>query len=248
MNNKLLYTCSPVIALAIIVITPPAHAGLTFTYENPGVQSTTVAGVTTETFDARPLGALSGSILGGAGSLSSGGAVVPPTSSGGAYGGAGTGTPASITRFYAVGAQSGNAGPVTLTFPSPEKYFGMFWMAGDPNNTLSFYNGASLLGSYTVATILAGLPAAYSGNPNNGLDASEKFVYLDFTATGTDSITSVIFGNGGSTGSGFEMDNFSVTPEPITPPGNSVPDSGSSLLMLGAAFGMILSVRRGFKS
>src|SRR6186997_1311751 len=117
MNNKLLYTSLPVIALAI-VITPPARAGLTFTYENPGVQSTTVAGVTSETFNARPVGAFSGSILGGAGSLSSGGAVVPPTSSGGAYGGAGTGTPASITQFYAVGVQSGNAGPVTLTFPA----------------------------------------------------------------------------------------------------------------------------------
>ena len=243
MNKKL--TCLSLLVIAGVVATAmSASAGLVFTFENAGVQGTTVSGTTTETFDSLSLGALSGSILGGAGSLSSGGAVISPTSAGGAFGGAGTGTPASITQFYSVGSQSGNAGPVNLTFSTPEHYFGMYWMAGDRFNTLSFYNGATLLGSYTVASILSSLPSGYFGNPNNGLDPSEPFAYLDFTTTGADAISKVVFDNSGSLASGFEMDNFSVTTQQITPPGNPVPDSGSSILLLGAALSCLGLIRR----
>ena len=121
----------------------------------------------------------------------------------------------------------------------------MWWPAGDANNTLAFYDPANnLLGNYTVASILSGLPSTYLGNPNNGLDAAEKFAYLDFTTLGSDSIGKVVFGNSGSVGSGFEMDNFSVTDRQITPPGNSVPDSGTTALFLGAALSGLSLIRR----
>jgi hypothetical protein len=231
-------------AVAVMGISS-ARAQLVFTYENPGVQATTVSGVITETFDSLPLGSFSGSILGGAGSLSPGGAVVSGTASGGAYGGAGTGTPGSVTDFYAIGGQSGNAGPVTLTFTTPQRYFGMWWPAGDAQNRLSLYDPANnLLGNYSVASILSGLPSTYLGNPNNGLDTGEKFAYLDFTTIGSTTIGKVVFGNNGSTGTGFEMDNFSITDQQITPPGNSVPDGGATALLLGAALSGLGLIRR----
>lgn len=217
----------------------PVHAGFVFSIEGPGVQATSVSPVVTETFDSKPLGALSGSILGGAGTLSAGGDV---EAGGGPYGGAGG------SQFYAVGAQSGNAGPVTLTLTTPQKYFGMWWPAGDAQNTLSFFDSAdNLLANYTVATILAGLPAGYNGNPNNGANTGEKYAYLNFTATGTDSIKKVVFGNNGSVGTGYEMDNFSITDQSITPPGTVVPEPSTyiagALLLLPFGFRFVRNLR-----
>lgn len=223
-TSKQLLVAASIGGLCVSIMTP-AHAALVFSYEAPGVQATTVAGVTTETFDSRPLGALSGNVLNNTATLSAGGAVVAGTANSGAFGGAGTGAPGSETQYYAVGVQSGSAAPVTLEFNTPQKYFGMWWPAGDAKNELSFYDGSNnLLGYYTVGTILASLPASYNGNPNNGLDAAEKFAYLNFTATGSDSIKKVVFANSGSLSSGFEMDNFSITTESITPPGTVVPE------------------------
>lgn len=226
----------------------PVHAGFVFSIEGPGVQATSVSPVVTETFDSKPVGAFSGSVLGGQGTLSSGGAVVAGTASGGAFGGAGNGNPGSETQFFAVGAQSGNAGPVTLTLTTPQKYFGMWWPAGDAQNTLSFFDSAdNLLANYTVATILASLPAGYNGNPNNGLNTGEKYAYLNFTATGTDSIKKVVFGNNGSVGTGYEMDNFSITDQPITPPGTVVPEPSTyiagALLLLPFGFRFVRNLR-----
>ena len=69
------------------------------------------------------------------GTLSGGGAIVAPDP----YGGS------SQTRYYAVGVQSGGTA-ATLTLTTPQNYVGLWWPAGDGQNRLEFYDGASLLG------------------------------------------------------------------------------------------------------
>jgi hypothetical protein len=166
------------------------------------------------------------------GTFSTGGTVVAANAFGGAFG----------THYYAVGAQSGQTS-ATLTLTGPEHYFGMWWSAGDAQNQLSFYDGGTLLGSFNVANLLAlNLSPGYFGNPNNGQDTGEPFVYLDFTTTGSDAITKVVFNN--SLATGFEMDNLSVLSQSITPPGNQIPDGGSTLCLLSGVAVALVSLRR----
>ena len=199
------------------------HAQLTFTNENAGVQATTVPGVTTETFDSLSTGAVTtytdsiGTFTGGS---------IHAADIFGAAGGTG--------NYYVIGSQSGTLS-ATLTLTTPEDYFGMWWSAGDSGNHLEFYDGATLIGSYDVGNALSGLPSGYNGNPNNGGDSGEPFAYLDLTTSGATQITSIVFTNL-DLSSGFEMDNFSVLPTQITPPGNPIggnaPDSTNTGLLL----------------
>jgi hypothetical protein len=195
-----------------------ASAGLIFTIENPGVQHSAVSAVTTETFDSGSPGAFSGPIFTNLGYLSVGGYKVSSNSSATAYlyGGA------DMSQYYGVGEWSGQTA-ATITFTSPQNYFGMWWPAGDARNQLNFYNDTTLLGSYRVGNIIPLLSDAYFGNPNYSpkLDPTEPFVYLNFTTTGSDHITRIEFLND-NTLSGFEIDNISVTDQSITPPGHTL--------------------------
>jgi hypothetical protein len=187
-----------------------ARAGLVTTVDAPGVQASTVAGVTTETFNSFSKGQYS-SLTTAVGTLSTAGAesIVVADS----YGGAG-----GTGNYFALGAESGSADAVTLTFKGPESYFGMWWSAADANNAVSLYSGTTLLASYNSTSVFADLPASYDGNPNSGADVDEKFGYVNFNATDGTAITSVVFSNNGTTSTGFEADNFSVlqVPEPST--------------------------------
>ena len=130
------------------------------------------------------------------------------------YGGAG-----GTGDYLALGAQSGSASPVSLTFNGPQSYFGMWWSAADVNNTLKFYSGSTLLETYTTASVFTGIDSSYYGNPTPnflGQDSGEPFAYLNFNGTLGTTFTSVVISNAGSTGTGFESDNFSIAgvPEP----------------------------------
>jgi len=212
----------------------PLHAQLTFTIEGPGVQATTVAGATTETFNGLPAGSLGSYVSPGIGTFS-GGAIVAANEYGGAGGGG---------NYYAVGAESGTT-LGTLTLSSPQDYLGLWWSAGDAENVLQFFDGATVIGTYDVGSIIPYLSAAYYGNPNAaflGQDSGEPFVYLNFTTSGTTQITSVDFENGLSTG--FELDNVSVYNQAITPPGNSVPDATNTTLLLFMAAASLFGYRQ----
>ncbi len=216
---------------------------ITFTYENAGVQATSVVGATTETFDSFT-GALNGYVSSNGGTYT-GGQVIPAD----VYGGAGG------NGNYAVsGLQADPALQVmNVTFASPKTYFGLWWSAGDVANTLEFYQGATLLNTFTVASILgsvnggAGLPATYYGNPTApflGEVSSEPYVYLNFTSSdafGFDKIRLVNL-----TRSGFETDNHSTYDQVITPPGNSVgvPEGGSTLAILGLGLTGLAGLRK----
>jgi hypothetical protein len=215
-------------ALVLSLIASSSYAQIVFTVEPPGVESTTVPGVTTETFDTQPLGAFSGSTA--VGSFSPGGNIHPEN----IYGGAGN------SDYY----QVVGLGSSTLTFGSPQDYVGLWWSAGDAGNELKFYNGAALVGDFVVSTYAAGLPGSYFGNPtpgpNFGQDGGEPFAYINFTALPGTAITSVEFDEN-LQGSGFELDNISILNSYITPPGSSVPDESSTMgLLIGALFPLML--------
>lgn len=221
-HRRPLLSLAALLAMSVV----PAQAALVFTIEAPGVQQSSVPGVTTENFDDGDLTSAIGTYSGG----SVNGANV--------FGGAG-GTGSFLF------ATSGN--PSTLTFSTPQSYFGVWWSAGDAGNSLKVYNQNDvLIGDYVVGSIIPLLSQAYYGNPNGGGNEAEPYAYLNFTATETDFISKVVFG-----GSNFESDNHSVTTEritpPGTPPGGSVPDSGSTLAMAGLVLLGLGGARRLFR-
>ncbi len=204
-------------------------ASIIFTREAPGVQSTTVAGTTTETFNSLTPGT-AGPVSSPIGTYS-GGIIVAPD----IYGGA------NQTNYISVGVQSGTMS-YSVNFGSLKTYFGFFWEAADFDDSVAFYNGAVLQATFTPSDILAGLPSAYYGNPNTGSDPFEAFVYLNFTSTDLASrFDRVVFMNGNLL-TGFETDNHSTYDQIIPPPG--VPEPSTYALMATGTLCMIGFARK----
>lgn len=198
---------------ATALLASQAQAVIVFTYEAPGVQTTSVSGVLTEDFDD---GSHAGSPIG----TFSGGTIFNASQFGGAGG--------NTSYLF-----SGAGNPTTLTFDVDQNYVGFWWSAGDAENIVSFYDASNtLLATFTTANAFNSLSAAYFGNPNApflGQNGAQAYAYLNFTNTGGPSIHSVVFG-----GTNFEVDNISVTPQFVTPP-SQVPDGGSTFMLLSIA-------------
>ncbi|HEY3756806.1 MAG TPA: hypothetical protein VGL42_11710 [Opitutaceae bacterium] len=219
------------VALAAAALAQNAHAGLVFSIEGPQVEASTVPGVTTENFDSFTPGSYS-SLTTAVGTFD-GGEIVAANE----YGGAGG------TNYWAVGAES-NTHSQTLTLTSAQDYLGLWWSAGDASNILTFFDGATVIGTYNVAEIIPSLSSAYFGNPSDSFaNDSQPYDYLNFTTTGSTVITSVEFTATTFT-AGFEVDNISVLPTPITPPGQVVPETSSTFALLLAVAGLFAVSRR----
>ena len=213
-----------------------ADAGLILSYEAAKVQASTVAGVTTETFDSYSPGTyanISGA-MSAVGQFTSPGIAIRSAD---LYGGAG-----GTGKYLAIGSESGTT-TATLALNGAQAYFGFWWSAADSNNSLSFYSGGQLLGAFSASTALASLSSAYNGNPNGGGDAGEKFAYINITGTSGTTFDKIVFNNA-STGSGFEMDSFSVRSSPalvsgiVIPNGISVPEPSSlAMASISGMFG-----------
>ncbi len=129
------------------------------------------------------------------------------------YGGApyDNGTGASPYAVQSASSALGGIQTTTLTLNNSSSYFGLYWSAGDPNNSISFYNGNTLVGSFSTASLMDKLPSSYNGNPNyagpfGGLDPNEPFGFINFYAgTGTE-WNKVVLSDTAS--SGFESDNW----------------------------------------
>jgi len=161
--------------------------------------------------------------------------------------GAGTG------QYMAFGDQTGTSTPITLLFNTPQQYFGFSWSAGDAFNGLTFFNGSTRIGRFSMATSISELAvptvtaldhtvynaSQYFGQPSTGLNGGQPYAFVNFIASGG-SFDKIIFDNSGQTDTGFESDNHTIrasAPAPdasfvfVTRVGASEPISGRLVLL-----------------
>ena len=167
-------------------------------------------------------------------SFSGGAAVVQPPNVSGVYAapfvsgvnGLGFGSPdqpfgADTTRFLSTGI-----GSITLQFASSQRYFGLLWGSVDDYNTLSFYNGTTLLQSFTGADIWA------SANGDQGQQGTFYVNFNDLDGA-FDKVVAT------SSGFAFEFDNVAYNANP-----RNVPDGGATIALLGFACAGLIAFRR----
>jgi hypothetical protein len=107
----------------------------------------------------------------------------------------------------------GGNGTETITFASEKNAFGLYWGSLDSYNTIKFYDGTTLVASYTGADISPLFPTGNQGSfSSNG--------YVEFS--GLHSFNKVVLA---SSSNAFEIDNISAGN--IPPPGLSEPIKGT---------------------
>ena len=121
-----------------------AEAGIIVSVDAPGVQASTVAGVTTETFNGFSPGQYT-SLASTVGAITSIGGQFGIQAAD-SYGGAG-----GVGNYIAIGAQANSTAPVLLTLNGPQAYFGIWVSAADQFNQISFYSGSHLVAAYDCA-------------------------------------------------------------------------------------------------
>lgn len=112
--------------------------------------------------------------------------------------------PGATGNFWSIGPSGGQDGPGLVTLAGGASYYGFLWGSPDGYNSVSFYDGATLLGSFTGAAVYP---------PANG-DQSVGLFFNAFAGAG-EKITRIEFG---SSSNAFETDNHAVVavPEPET--------------------------------
>ena len=182
------------------------EAGLVLTANAAGSESSTVSGVTTESFNSTGAGVYT-SLATTVGTLSSPGLDIVSANQ---YGGAG-----GTGNYFAIGAEGGQTSAI-LTLNAPQAYFGIWWSAADALNQIEFLSGGQVVGTFNSTAALGSLSSAYFSNPSGGGDSSEKFAYLNFIATGGTTFNQIELLNT-NTSTGFESDNWSVTSTQLNP-------------------------------
>jgi outer membrane autotransporter protein len=210
-------------ALIPIVTTGEAFAqAFTVTIEEPGVQQSSLStnpaafgatNVIVETFDELKAGFVSKPVpfAGGHSSLGSYDHLLVRSAD--AFGGAGgKGTYMSVNSSLNAGSN-----PTTLVLATPQRYFGLWWSAGDPNNVLSFYSGNTLLETFRTSDVINFINAqanktAFFGNPNSGQNKGEPYAFLNFYVDPSNpglTFDRIVFSSA-NRGSGFELDNHTI--------------------------------------
>jgi hypothetical protein len=168
--------------------------------------------VTIETFDGALLWTWSGN-----------GAVVSGTT--GLYA-APFGVFAPDATNYVTVPKTDGSGSYTATLGANYNYFGIWWGSIDTYNTLSFYNGADSVASFTGSSIADPYPA---NGDQTSFDTNFYVNFLDLPSFNSFTMT--------STNYAFEADNIAVgqVPEPAT------------MLLLGLGLIGLAGARRKFK-
>jgi hypothetical protein len=113
------------------------------------------------------------------------------------------------TRYLAVSILGDARGtsPVTIAFANPLDYFGLYWGTPIGNNTIAFFNGDTLLQSFTSDAVASSI-------------TSSSAVYVNFFAEPGESFNKVVLSDSGLA---FESDNHAYkvaasesVPEPVT--------------------------------
>lgn len=201
---------------ALVLTSQSSQAAIVVTYaETPGTTTTTISGTQEFAFSSA---ASTGSIyspgltVGKQNNLSWPGVGTIDTvymQNADQYGAA-TGTRVYPVQSSSVGSPN-NTPTTTLSLNTQNAYFGIWWSAGDANNQLQFFNGTSLVATFTTASLLSALPSTYKGNPTTqfkGQDSSEDFAFINFYGSSGTTWNSVKFSNVASTG--FESDNWTT--------------------------------------
>jgi len=188
-------------AQTVIVAAPAAPIVL-----DPGVNVNSL-GLNTETFDGVPTGASSHTFqsapLGATFSASGKAGIVNGSSSVTAAPFVGPLPGAKdTTNYLTIGANSTE----TITFASEKNAFGLYWGSLDSYNTIKFYDGTTLVASYTGDEISPLFPTGNQGSfSSNG--------YVEFS--GLHPFDKVVLS---SSANAFEIDNISAgnVPAPVT--------------------------------
>jgi len=191
-------------------------------------------GATLENLDTLAIGS-GGGFLGGSGITvnftpdsaavtgSLGGVYAAPFLSGG--NGTGFGSPnqpngVDATTYITSGSTGSVAGAaVEIVLPALEKYFGLLWGSVDGYNTLSFYNGSTLVGTVTGSDVTS------SPNGDQGVNGT---LYVNINSDlAFDRVVAT------STSYAFEFDNLAFNEEQLVPEPMSLALFGTGLLGLG---------------
>ncbi len=213
-------------ALAISLTAGTAQAALVVNALVGGAPT----GVNYVNFDNLPLGSAAGTSGGVSVSFNPDGQVVQGASAGtyaapfisnsnGLLFGDPTVSGADTTKYLSTGL-----GSVSLVFPVLETYLGLLWGSVDDYNSLSFYNGATLVGALT------GLDVTASADGDQGVNGT---YYVNILSTlAFDRVVA------SSTGYAFEFDNVAYNPT------NPVPEPISLGLLGLGVIGLGLMRRR----
>jgi hypothetical protein len=207
MADRILRTCvvGGVLSLGLLGMSGTARAGITIDSSVGGAPT----GVSYANFDGVPLGPGGGTSNGITVSFGTDGQAVQgslsgfyaaPFLSGGNGGLFGDHNDGADTTVYL----TTGIGSVTLALPGEENYLGLLWGSVDAYNSLSLFNGSTLVGTVT------GTEVTSSANGDQG-----QFGTFYVNITSTDSFDRVV---AMSTAYAFEFDNVaynvSAVPEP----------------------------------
>ena len=132
---------------------------------------------------------------------------------------------ADATPYLTTGSTGAfNGASVTLTLPGLERYLGLLWGSVDGYNTLSFYNGATLVGVVTGGDVTA------SPNGDQGVNGT---LYVNINADLGSAFDRVV---ATSSQYAFEFDNVAFNSTPIPEP--------AGLALLGAGLAGLGVIRR----
>jgi hypothetical protein len=208
-----------VCALSLVGMSPLARAGITIDALVGGAPT----GVNYANFDGLQLGAAGGMSNGIIVSFGADGQAVQGSQSGvyaAPYLSNGNGTlfgdpnnGPDTTTYLSTGI-----GSVTLTLPGEEKYFGLLWGSVDAYNTLSLYNGSTLVGSLTGADVTSNA---------NGDQGEFGTFYVNINST--ESFDNVV---ATSSSYAFEFDNVAYN-------STAVPEPSSFILALIGGVGAV---------
>jgi hypothetical protein len=203
------------LAFGLALAASVAQAGIIQSVENAGIYTTQVAGATTVNWNDYSCGAYT--------SCTGDGRLVTGSVSG-RYA-----SPYGVTDTYLTVPYNYSAGAVSLTTPGSYNYFGLYWGSLDLYNSIHFYDGGSLVGSYSGADI-------FSLMANGGQSSWASNRYVNFLFTEGDLFNRIVLV---STNWAFESDNHAF--------GNvttSVPEPGTLAMFGVGLIGLGMMARR----